>query len=204
MYFVKTPWWLKQFYPSLTWHIATNKKELFLTFDDGPHPLATPYVLDTLQEFGAKATFFCIGKNVEQYADLYQRISNEGHAIGNHTYNHLNGWKSTDIEYLGNIETAASVIDSNLFRPPYGRIKKTQARQLIPRFKIIMWDVLSGDFDISLSPEKSLHNVVHHSRPGSIIVLHDSQKAFRIVQDILPKVLHHFAGQGYTFSPIAR
>jgi peptidoglycan/xylan/chitin deacetylase (PgdA/CDA1 family) len=202
MYYVKTPWLLRQLYPTLTWQIATQQKELFLTFDDGPHPVATPFVLDTLKEFGAKATFFCIGKNVVQYPEIFKRISSEGHAIGNHTNDHLNGWKTTDTLYLDNINAADKVIGSSLFRPPYGRIKRRQARLLQPQYKIVMWDVLSGDFDTNLSAEKSLQFVVQGSRPGSIIVLHDSQKAYRIVHDILPKLLQHFAGQGYTFSRI--
>lgn len=204
-YLVKTPWWLKRFYSTLVWHIPVKEKVLYLSFDDGPHPVATPFVLDELKKYGAKATFFCIGKNVQEYPQLYKRILSEGHRVGNHTQNHLNGWKVTDKEYLENIRQAARYIDSDLFRPPYGRISAFQASllQKAPNhFKVIMWDVLSGDFDRSLTAEKCTHHVKRYSRPGSIIVFHDSEKAFERVEGALPEVLQHFAGLGYRFDTI--
>ena len=202
MYFVKTPWWLKRLYPGLTWDIASKNKDLFLTFDDGPHPVATPFVLDVLKQYNAKATFFCIGKNIVQYPEIYDRICKEGHRIGNHTYDHLNGWKTRDDVYYKNVLQAKEVIESDLFRPPYGRITKAQVRQISPLFKIIMWDVLSGDFDVDLSTEKSLQYVTRKSKPGSIIVFHDSEKAFRILQYVLPEVLQFFKDKGYSFKAI--
>lgn len=203
MYFVKPPWWLKSIYsPHLTWNIKTKDKEIFLTFDDGPHPVATPFVLDCLKQYNAKATFFCLGKNVRQYADIYGRILNEGHKVGNHTNDHLNGWKVTDDLYLQNIHIAKEVITSTLFRPPYGRIRRPQAKQLAPLFKIIMWDVLSGDFDVKLSAQKCLYNVTTNTTAGSVIVFHDSEKAFPNLKYALPRSLEFFAAEGYLMRAI--
>lgn len=204
MYLVKTPWWLRKLYPpTVTWKIATEKKELFLTFDDGPHPTITPFVLQCLKKYHAKATFFCIGKNVKQYPDVYQQILDEGHTVGNHTYNHLNGWKTGDLIYLKDIILAKESIDSNLFRPPYGRIARSQVKELSPVFNLIMWDVLSGDFDVTLSPKKCFNNVVQNTSPGSIIVFHDSEKAFPRLEYALPKALAFFSEKGYEMKAIA-
>lgn len=211
-YTIKTPWLFKKiFYPSLTWEKPTKKKILYLTFDDGPHPTATPFVLDQLKKYDAKATFFCIGKNVEERKNIYDRIVNEGHTTGNHTYNHLNGWKTKNETYLENISKAAEHIHSNLFRPPYGRITKKQLNILHKHsaiymkhapFTIIMWTVLSGDFDETISPEKCLQNVINNSKPGSIIVFHDSTKAWDRMSFALPKVLQYFAEKGYSFKAL--
>jgi peptidoglycan/xylan/chitin deacetylase (PgdA/CDA1 family) len=205
MYLIKTPWWLRTLYPSLTWRINEPGKKIYLTFDDGPHETATDFVLDQLQQFNAKATFFCIGKNVEQYPAIYNRILTEGHTTGNHTQNHLNGWKVSDEAYLKDVKEASQLIHSNLFRPPYGRIKRSQQKKLQtinPKPQTIMWDVLSGDFDTNLSPEACLGYVLYHTKPGSIIVFHDSTKARERMSYALPKVLEHFAGEGYEFSVI--
>ena len=205
MYLVKTPWWLRVLYPSLVWRMPGKDKKIYLTFDDGPHPTATPFVLDQLKESGAKATFFCIGKNVAEHPAIYQRITDEGHSIGNHTYNHTNGWNVSDAVYLKDINDAGAVIQSNLFRPPYGRIKRSQQKKLHVAdadLKIIMWDVLSGDFDTDLTPEACLGYVLYHTRPGSIIVFHDSEKAFPRMSHALPKVLAHFQKEGYTFAAL--
>ncbi|QEC68409.1 polysaccharide deacetylase family protein [Panacibacter ginsenosidivorans] len=207
-YTVKVPWLIKKLYPSLTWEKPTKEKVLYLTFDDGPHPTATPFVLDQLAKYNAKATFFCIGKNVVDQTDIYKRILDEGHKTGNHTYNHLNGWKTSNEKYFENIFEAANYIDSDLFRPPYGRISKFQIKLLQESkenkyysrpFKIIMWSVLSGDFDLELSPEKCLQYVLLNAKPGSIIVFHDSTKAWDRMRFALPKVLEHFSKQGYQF-----
>lgn len=197
-YFVKTPWWLKRWYGAYEWSLPSREKILYLTFDDGPHPVATPFVLDALQRYHAKATFFCIGKNVQTHPELFKRITSEGHRVGNHTQHHLNGWKTPVSEYLADTATAASVIPGNLFRPPYGRIKKEQAKAL-KDYRIIMWDVLSGDFDTRISGEKCAHHVIWNARPGSIIVFHDSEKAFPRLEYALPAVLAYFSMQGYTF-----
>ncbi|GEO09872.1 polysaccharide deacetylase [Segetibacter aerophilus] len=177
--------------------MPADKNEVYLTFDDGPHPTITPFVLRYLRQYNAKATFFCIGKNVKQYPHIYEQIINEGHKVGNHTYNHLNGWKTGDIIYLKDVVLAQQVIDSNLFRPPYGRITKSQVRELCPIFKIILWDVLSGDFDVSLSPQKCADNVIKNTTSGSIIVFHDSEKAFPRLEFALPKALEFLSEKGF-------
>jgi peptidoglycan/xylan/chitin deacetylase (PgdA/CDA1 family) len=198
MYLVKAPWWLRKIYPpGVTWKISTERKEVYLTFDDGPHPTITPFVLQCLQQHNAKATFFCIGKNVKQYPEVFQQVVDAGHSVGNHTYNHLNGWKTGDSIYLKNIVLAQQVISSKLFRPPYGRIARSQVKQLLPDFKIIMWNVLSGDFDEALSPQKCLHHVTANAGAGSIIVFHDSEKALPRLEYALPKVLEFFSENGY-------
>jgi peptidoglycan/xylan/chitin deacetylase (PgdA/CDA1 family) len=206
-YFVKTPWWLKKIYSSYVWDIDTPEKIIYLTFDDGPHPVATPFVLDELKKYNAKATFFCIGKNVVEYPEIYKRILAEGHRTGNHTQNHLNGWKSSNDVYLDNIAEAANYIDSELFRPPYGRIKKSQAKKISSSIRgkepqIIMWSVLSGDFDIRNSKEQCLKNIVTNVKPGSIIVFHDSEKAFRLLEYTLPKALQIQSEKGYQFEKL--
>lgn len=208
-YFVKTPWLLKKLYPAFIWHMPAKEKTLYLTFDDGPHETATPFVLDELKKYNAKATFFCIGKNVVAHPEIYHRIQAEGHAVGNHTYSHLNGWKSDDTAYINDIIKAAESIDSRLFRPPYGRIRKFQAKILQRSdnaahrlFSIIMWDVLSGDFDIDASPQKCLSNVVDNAGSGSVIVFHDSTKAWNRMSYALPEVLAHFTEKGFSFAAL--
>ncbi len=207
-YLIRMPSWLKKIYysSSLIWRMPSNdEKILYLTFDDGPHPVVTPFVLDELRKYGARGTFFCIGKNVFEYPEIFRRVLLTGHRVGNHTYNHLNGWKTEDEVYLENIRLAADVIDSDLFRPPYGRIGGFQTRllQQSPRhYKIIMWDVLSADFDRGLSGEKCARNVIRYGRPGSIIVFHDSEKAFDRLRTALPAVLEHFSGLGYRLESI--
>ncbi|MBI3882776.1 MAG: polysaccharide deacetylase family protein [Sphingobacteriales bacterium] len=206
-YFTKAPWFLKIIYMNCIWQMQGNKKALYLSFDDGPHPLITPFVLDELKKYGAKATFFCIGKNVLEHNTIYSRIIAEGHKVGNHTQNHLNGWKTEDEIYLNDIAEAKKCIDSELFRPPYGKITKFQLKQLAtPRFQLksVMWSVLSGDFDIKLSPEKCLRNVLKNTTSGSIIVFHDSEKAFERLEYVLPKVLDHFSAKGYSFDTIEK
>lgn len=205
IYLVKTPFLLKKLYPACVWEIETSDKEIYLTFDDGPHPEITPWVLQQLKEYNAIGTFFCIGENVKKHFDTYKKILEMGHYPANHTFNHLNGWKTEDAEYIENISLAAKIIDSNLFRPPYGRITRFQMK-VIKGNKLnlttIMWSVLSGDFDEKLSGENCYLNVINHAKPGSIIVFHDSVKAFERLQYALPRVLEHFASLGYCFKPI--
>jgi peptidoglycan/xylan/chitin deacetylase (PgdA/CDA1 family) len=200
MYLVKTPWWLRMIYSGYTWRMPSTEKTIYLSFDDGPHEIATPFVLDTLKQYNAKASFFCIGKNVRLHPEIYQRILQEGHAVGNHTENHLNGWHTPNNEYLNNIQQAEEVIQSNLFRPPYGRIKRSQAKAL--NKQIIMWDVLSGDFDPILTPEGCLAYCIKHTEAGSIVVFHDSAKAFNKMKYALPKMLDYFSHQGYQFKSL--
>lgn len=207
-YFVKTPWWLKKLYSSRIWSINTNEKKIYLTFDDGPHPTITPFVLGELKKYGAKATFFCIGKNVVSYPGVYQQILDEGHRTGNHTQNHLNGWQTVNDIYFSDIEEATLYINSDLFRPPYGRIRSSQAKYIRRAMdketaKIVMWDVLSGDFDKSTTPEQCLKNVVEKTNDGSVIVFHDSVKAWEKLSYTLPRILEHFSRKGFTFSAIS-
>ncbi len=203
MYLVKSPWWLKVIYSKLVWQMPRDEKTIYLTFDDGPHTNATPFVLEILEQHKAKATFFCIGKNVVNQPEIFTKIIENGHAIGNHTHHHLNGWKTNDNGYLGDISQAKVNIGSTLFRPPYGRIKKSQINALIQQgFSIIMWSVLSGDFDKNLSKEKCLKNVLSNTTNGSIVVFHDSEKAFEKLHYCLPKVLAHFTQLGYQFKAL--
>ncbi|HEY4060507.1 MAG TPA: polysaccharide deacetylase family protein [Puia sp.] len=204
-YFVKTPWWLRKIYSGLVWQIPVREKVLYLSFDDGPEPEVTPFVLDTLKQYDARATFFCIGKNVQEYPQVYKRILMEGHRVGNHTQDHLNGWKAPGRTYLENVHEAARYIDSDLFRPPYGRIGLLEAavlRREPLNYRIIMWEVLSADFDVRLRAEDCARNVIRHAREGSIVVFHDSQKAFGRLRGALPAVLEHFSGLGYRFEGI--
>jgi peptidoglycan/xylan/chitin deacetylase (PgdA/CDA1 family) len=179
---------------------------LYLSFDDGPHPEATPFVLEQLANFNAKASFFCIGKNVQLYPDIYNEIIAAGHVVGNHTQNHMNGWKNTTDHYISDIQEATKSIHSNLFRPPYGRISFAQIKALRSNLSlpqdIIMWDVLSGDFDTTINGEQCAQNVIQHAGPGSIIVFHDSAKAMDRLRVALPKVLSHFSELGYQFKAI--
>lgn len=195
-YWVKTPKWLKGFFPKeLIWAMPVeDMPAVYLTFDDGPHPTATPFVLEQLEKYNAKATFFCIGKNVTANKELYDCVVAAGHTIANHTQEHQNGWHTDTRHYLDGILKAAQVIKSHSFRPPYGRIKISQVKKLLqaPKaWKIYMWDVLSADFDINITPEKCFENVVSNIEPGSIVVFHDSAKAWDRMSYALPKVLEY-------------
>ena len=201
-YLVKTPSLLKKLYPECIWNMETKENEIYLTFDDGPHPQVTQFVLDELKKYNAEATFFCIGKNVKEHFDIYKQIISEGHRPGNHTFNHLNGWKTADKKYLDDIKQAADIIDSPFFRPPYGRATKFQMKALQEdkfQLKTIMWDVLSGDFDEKITPENCYLNVVKYAKAGSIIVFHDSLKALPRLQYALPLVLRFFSEKGFVF-----
>lgn len=204
-YLTKSPWILKKLYPECIWNIKTDEKIIYLTFDDGPHPQASTFVLEELKKYNARATFFCIGKNVKENFEIYKQILLAGHRVGNHTYDHLNGWKTADKKYLENIEKAAKIIDSDLFRPPYGKITHFQLKAIKGerlKLKPIMWDVLSGDFDPSIKPENCFLNVAKNAMPGSIIVFHDSAKALPALQYTLPKVLKYFDEKGFKFKSI--
>ncbi|HEY8780824.1 MAG TPA: polysaccharide deacetylase family protein [Mucilaginibacter sp.] len=204
MYLVKTPWLLKKLYPKLIWDIDISVSRIYLTFDDGPIPIVTPFVLNILKQYNAKATFFCIGDNVRKHPDILEQVKNDGHTVGNHTYNHLNGWKTDDKTYLENFLQADELIDSNLFRPPYGRIKRSQVKLLKeakPGLKIIMWSVLSGDFDVNLKPEKCLENVLKNTAGGDIVLFHDSLKAKERMEYVLPRAMDVWSKAGYSFGP---
>jgi len=206
MYFIKTPFWLRLIYRSCIWRKPTQDRVLYFSFDDGPHPEATPFVLEQLAFFNAKASFFCIGKNVQLYPEIYDSITTAGHVVGNHTQNHMNGWENTTANYIADIKEATKSISSNLFRPPYGRISFSQIKALrsdpsLPQ-QIMMWDVLSGDFDITITGEQCAQNVIQYAGPGSIIVFHDSAKAMDRLRIALPKVLLHFSNLGYQFKAV--
>ena len=205
-YPVKTPWlFSKILYPGYLWSIPGKEKIIYLTFDDGPHPKITEQVLDVLKQFDAKATFFCIGKNVLAFPSTYQRIIEDGHGVGNHTQDHQNGWEVNNKVYLKSIHEASKLIDSTLFRPPYGRLTGFQAQQVMKKmnFHIVMWSVLSGDFDIRLSPEDCLKNVTRATRAGSIVVFHDSEKASKRMSYALPKTIEYFMEKGFVFEKIS-
>ncbi len=194
-YFVKTPWLLKKLYPGYVWDMR-GSDSVYLSFDDGPHPEITPWVMEELRRFDMKASFFCIGKNVVLHPEVYDSLLEQGHAVGNHTYHHKNGWLTKDAEYLEDVRMTVPLVESSLFRPPYGRIRQSQARQIPAAMgkdnaRIIMWDVLSGDFDAGISPQDCFYNVANHIRPGSIIVFHDSEKAFRNLKHALPATLEY-------------
>lgn len=209
---IKTPLVVKKMFPNYIWDIASANKTIYLTFDDGPTPEITNWTLNTLNKFNAKATFFCIGNNIEKHPVIFQNILEEGHSIGNHTHNHIKGWKTKTEAYLSNISKAQKIIHSkkndsdntiNLFRPPYGKITTKQGNSLINKgYKIIMWDILSFDWDDKVSKETCLNNVIKKTTNGSIIVFHDSVKASKNLQYVLPKVLEHFSHLNYKFSAI--
>jgi len=200
--FFRTPSVLPLLYPSLLWKIDTLAKDIYITFDDGPVAGPTDFVVDTLKSFNAKATFFCIGDNIRKHPDQFRRVTST-HAVGNHTFNHLNGWKTSAENYLKNIQLCQQqLLPSNkLFRPPFGRIKRSQV-SLLRDYRIVMWDVLTFDYDRSLSSDKCLNGSIKAVRPGSIIVFHDSLKAEKNLNYVLPRFMEHCASQGYTFKSL--
>ncbi|MFD1258619.1 polysaccharide deacetylase family protein [Mucilaginibacter terrae] len=202
MYLVKTPWLLKKLYPQLVWNRNRHEPVIYLTFDDGPIPIITPFVLETLRTYNAKATFFCIGDNVQKHPDVFKQIQADGHAIGNHTFNHLRGWNTDDQTYIDNFTQADALLRTLLFRPPYGRAKRSQIKKLLvlnPNLQIIMWDVLSGDWDMGLKPADCLKGVLKHVGNGTIVVFHDSVKAFNRLEYVLPRALKVWSDAGYRF-----
>lgn len=218
---IKTPLVAKKMFPNYIWDITTTDKTIYLTFDDGPTPEITNWTLDTLKNFNAKATFFCIGNNIKKHPDIFENILKEEHSIGNHSFNHIKGWKTKTKDYLKDISEAQKIIDSkiqichtersrsaefriqNLFRPPYGQIKPKQGRKLIDQgYKIIMWDILSFDWDKNITKETCLNNVVQKATRGSVVVFHDSIKASKNMQYALPKVLDYFSEMGYNFKAL--
>jgi len=202
-FFVRPPGWVRKLSSRMVWRIPVEEPVLFMTFDDGPVPGLTDWILDELDKYGAKATFFCVGDNVTKYPEVYARILREGHATGNHTYSHLNSYKVGVRRYVKDVYRAHKIIRSNLFRPPYGRIRPFVARILLPRFRIVLWDILSMDYDAGLEPRMVLHNVVSKVQPGSIMVFHDNLKAKKNLEYTLPKVLDHYTRAGYKFLPLS-
>lgn len=197
-YWIKTNWIIKKIFSNYIWDVSNTAKTVCLTFDDGPIPEVTAWVLEELKKHNFKATFFCIGENIDKHPEIFKKVITEGHSIGNHTFNHLNGWKTSSEAYLENIRACKEIIEkttdynsnSKIFRPPYGKLKTAQSKAIRKLgYKIIMWDVLSADFDTTLSKEQCLDNVLSNVKPGSIIVFHDSIKAFKNLEYVLPKTL---------------
>lgn len=186
----------------MTWNINGDSKSVYLTFDDGPTPKVTSWVLDRLDEYGAKGTFFCLGKNVDSHRDIFSEIVKRGHSVGNHTYSHMKGYSASNTKYLDDIRLADELIESKLFRPPYGRILPRQVKAILPHFKIILWEVLSVDYNPKVSGETVVKNVTRNVRPGSIVVFHDSIKASKNLYHALPEVLEFLKNQGYTMKAI--
>lgn len=206
-YWIKTHFLIKKIFSGFVWDFPTTEKKVYLTFDDGPTPEVTEWTLDQLKLFDAKATFFCIGENIQKHPKIFQKLVQEGHSIGNHTFNHLNGWKTSTENYIENFKQCEAEIleqfsilhlKSKLFRPPYGKIKFSQSKIAKGMgYKIIMWDVLSADFDTTVSPEKCLQNVIKNVKSGSVIIFHDSLKASKNLEHALPKTLAFLKENGY-------
>lgn len=201
----KSNFLIRTVYPECWWKIEDEAEPtIYLTFDDGPIPEVTEFVLEQLDLFSAQATFFCIGDNVRKHRDMLYKVLEAGHMVGNHTFNHLNGWKTEDAVYLENIQKCQQQlgVETSLFRPPYGRIKKTQAAQVMEDYSIVMWDVLTGDFDPKLDADVCLRKTIQYTKSGSIVVFHDSLKAWPTLRYVLPRMLNHFAQRGYTFRAV--
>jgi len=209
IYWHKTPGLVKKLFPELLWNSSNHERNIHLTFDDGPLPEITEYILDILDEYNSKATFFCVGENVKKNPAIFDRILRSGHSVGNHTFNHINGWKTNLSNYLDNVKKCQDEFSSHgynriikLFRPPYGLMTTSQLRELNRHYKIVMWDVLSGDFDNKLNPDKCLLKVTKSAVEGSIVVFHDSYKAERKIKYVLPRTLQYFSQREYSFSAL--
>ncbi|MBP8033466.1 MAG: polysaccharide deacetylase family protein [Bacteroidia bacterium] len=199
---VRPPQLLRSFYKGSYWRMEKTEPIIYLTFDDGPIPELTPWVLDILAKYQVKATFFCVGDNILKNPEIFERIKNEGHQVGNHTFNHVKGWQLKQSVYLDNIEKCQQLTKTNLFRPPYGRIKKSQFKSLSRDYKVVFWDVLSYDYDKMITPKKCLDNSVKYTRNGSIIVFHDNIKAQINLKFTLPHYIEHFLKLNYKFATL--
>lgn len=197
MIIARIPGLLSRTFRSLTWNLPNGDNTVYLTFDDGPTPVVTEWVLETLDQFGARATFFCLGNNVTRHPGIYSKILDKGHAVGNHSFSHVKGFRTPTRAYLDDIRKASGVIRSDLFRPPYGRILPWQVKRVKEEYNIVMWSVLSVDYNQKISGEQVVRNVVRNIRPGSIIVFHDSVKASRNLYFALPRVLEDIREKGY-------
>jgi len=194
------PFWIRAIYPKgLTWRVPTSKREVFLTFDDGPIPEVTPLVISILKKYNIKATFFCVGENVQKHPEVFDLLLKNGHAVGNHTFHHVKAWKTDSNSYLSEIEQCKQLVKSHLFRPPHGQINRKIAQNLMKDYRIIMWSALTGDYNQKLSGDHCLANAVNNTRPGSIIVFHDSLKALERMEFALPKYIEYCREKGYSF-----
>ena len=205
-YPIKIPKIFKFIFNKWTWNFSSQKKEIYLTFDDGPLPVITPWVLEQLNIHNAKATFFCIGENIHKHPEVFQKVISENHSIGNHTYHHLNGWKTKDVDYIKNVRSTEKLLSNQsqrLFRPPFGKIKISQSRKLRELgYQIVMWEVLSADFDQKLSARECVENVLKNVKNGSIVVFHDSEKSFPRLKESLPIILKTLKDNGYVCKAI--
>lgn len=203
LYLKHIPNIIKPLGKDLIFNIDNNQKKIYLTFDDGPHPIYTPWVLKQLKAYNAKATFFLIGNNIESNPEIIEQIKQDGHSIGNHTFDHVNGWITSNEEYFSNIDQCQKLTRTKLFRPPYGKITRSQSKELKKRgFEIIMYSDLSADFDASYNPSQCFEFASKRIKSGSIIVFHDSQKAWPRLTEILPKLLRHYNEKGFEMSSI--
>ncbi|CAG5086883.1 polysaccharide deacetylase family protein [Parvicella tangerina] len=201
-YFVKTPKLLHSLYRDAVWFIPNAENKIFLTFDDGPVEGITSSCLDILATHDVKATFFCVGENIINNKSIFERIKKEGHTVGHHSYNHLKGWKTQNEVYFENVKQGANLVNTPLFRPPYGKIKRSQINHLKSAYKIIMWDVLSGDFDPKVSTDQCVKNVLKHTESGSIIVMHDNEKCGKKMLLALPEIITNLKSSGFQFSTL--
>jgi peptidoglycan/xylan/chitin deacetylase (PgdA/CDA1 family) len=200
--FTKIPSWLRVYNKDICWKVSDQNRNIYLSFDDGPHPVITPYILNVLADYKVKATFFCIGTQVQKHPDIYNRIIEEGHTVGNHSFSHRSGWKLPVDEYVSDVKRASEMIQSKLFRPPYGRITPLQFKVLKNSYKIIMWDILSKDYDPDLSDARVIKNATSDLTPGSIIVMHDNDKTAKRMENILPNILDIILKDGWEFKTI--
>lgn len=191
--------WLRWLYPRATWRVNRHEHAVYLTFDDGPIPESTPFLLKTLEEFDAKATFFMVGENVRRHPELFEQIVKAGHQVGNHTFNHISGFKHSIHKYSYNTEKANQLIHSHLFRPPHGWMRLSQYAWLGRKYRIVMWDLVTRDYSKWMTAEDVLNNVKRYTRNGSIITFHDSLKSIDKLHFALPEALRWLKEQGYVF-----
>ena len=199
MFIEQPPWFYRALFPGVTWRMPAEPKCVYLTFDDGPIPEVTPWVLNTLDHYGVKATFFMVGDNVRKHPDIYQMVVERGHRIGNHTFNHIQGLRFWTRNYLTNVAKAAEYIPSDLFRPPHGHMRIPQTLLLQKRYRVIMWDVVTRDYSPHMTPRGVLNVVKRYTRNGSIIVFHDSLKAERNMRIAMPQAIEWLLKQRYEF-----
>lgn len=199
LYLKKVPKLLQNLFPHIIWRVNGTKKQVFLTFDDGPTPNITPFILNLLNEYQAKATFFCIGEQVKKYPQQFQMIIDGGHAVGNHTFSHPKGWQTNTENYLQDVARCAEVFQSQLFRPPYGQLTPKQYKTLKKQYKIVIWEIMNGDFSAETSSDDCLKTVTKNISAGSVIVLHDKERIAEKIKDYLPKLMEFLSKEGYEF-----